>query len=84
MTPVVLKAPNGLHARPANQVVQEANKFQATVHVIKDNRNYNAKSIIALMSAGFIMGETIFIQAEGTDACEAEAALAQLIATIID
>lgn len=84
MTKITLKAENGLHARPATEVVREAMKYVSDIKLVKDNKHVNAKSMISIMSAGFIMGDELQVHAEGADAESAESAVAGLLATIVD
>ena len=76
---VTLKNETGLHARPANLFVQEAARFTSGITVIKDDKEYNAKSIMGILSMGAGKGDTILIQAEGSDAEEAVKALVKLV-----
>ncbi|NLW40024.1 MAG: HPr family phosphocarrier protein [Tissierellia bacterium] len=76
---VTLTNETGLHARPASLFVKEASKFTADITVEKDGKEYNAKSIMGVLSMGAAKGDTITIKAEGSDAEEAVEALAKLI-----
>ncbi len=76
---VVLKNATGLHARPASQFIQEANKFKSDVSVIKEGNKFNAKSIMAILSMGAGKGTKLVIEAEGEDEKEAVAALKALV-----
>lgn len=69
----------GLHARPAAEFVKAAKQFTSEITVTKGDRDANAKSSLSIMSLGAKKGEKIVIQAEGDDAEEAVAALADLI-----
>ena len=69
----------GLHARPASIFIREAIKFVSDVFVEKENKLYNAKSIMSILSMSASKGDTIVIRAEGEDAEEAVAALADLV-----
>ena len=69
----------GLHARPASQFVQKAAHHKADIHVIKDNRHINAKSIMGILSGGIAQGSKITIEAEGPDAQVAVHELVDLI-----
>lgn len=69
----------GLHARPASIFIQEAVKFVSEVFVEKDQKVFNAKSIMSILSMGASKGDTIVIRAEGEDAKEAVEALVDLV-----
>lgn len=68
----------GLHARPAAILVKTASAFKAAILVEKGERRVNAKSLLGLLSLGIRSGEGITFHAEGVDAEEALAAIAQL------
>ncbi|GFN36490.1 HPr family phosphocarrier protein [Tepidimicrobium xylanilyticum] len=76
---VTLTNETGLHARPASLFVKEASKFTSNVIVEKDGKEYNAKSIMGILSMGAAKGDTIIIKAEGSDAEEAVKALVKLV-----
>lgn len=69
----------GLHARPANQFVQAAMRFQSEISVKKDNIAVNAKGILGILTLGAGKGTEIVIQAIGVDEEEAITALTDLI-----
>ena len=74
---ITITQPEGLHARPAAQFVQLANRFQSTVKVRHDDREANGKSIMAVMSLGASAGAEVELDVQGSDA---EQALAELTA----
>lgn len=76
---VTLKNETGLHARPASLFVNVASRFISDVKVIKDGKEYNAKSILGILSMGARKGDTILIQAEGNDSEEVIDALVRLV-----
>ena len=67
----------GLHARAAAKLVTLAERFSASLNVVKDGQIISARSIMGLMMLGAGIGSEIEITAEGWDAKEAlEAAVA--------
>ncbi len=70
----------GLHARAATLLVQTAARFKATVYVRHRARTADARSLLSLLSLGAGRGSTITVHAEGEDAAQALAAIADLIA----
>ena len=74
-----LQNDTGLHARPASLFVKEAAKFTSNVKIFKEGKEYNAKSIMGILSMGAGKGDTILIQAEGDDAKDAVQALVKLV-----
>lgn len=69
----------GLQARPAAFFVQEANKFTSDIHVEKEDKRVNAKSIMGIMSLAIGQGADISIIAEGIDEKEAVDSLIALL-----
>lgn len=75
----VIKNETGLHARPAGLFIKEASKFKSDIKVIKEGKEYVAKSILGILSMGAFKGDTITIVAEGNDEEQAVKALVELI-----
>jgi phosphocarrier protein HPr len=77
----ILVIPNrrGLHARAAAKFVTLAERFGASVHVVKDGQSVPARSIMGLMMLGAGQGSTVELRAEGWDAKEALDALTALV-----
>ena len=69
----------GLHARAAAKFVTLAERFGASVEVLRDGQSVSARSIMGLMMLGAGLGSTIEMQAEGWDAREALDALGALV-----
>ena len=70
---------NGLHARPAAEIVKLAAKFQSEITVVKDDLDVNGKSIMGVMMLAAEHGSNITFRAEGDDAEQALDALATLV-----
>lgn len=70
---------NGLHARPAAEIVKIAVKFQSEVTFVRDDMEVNGKSIMGVMMLAAECGATLVLRAEGIDAEAALDALAALI-----
>ena len=77
-----VQVPNslGLHARPAMQLVDLANRFTADIEIAKAGQRVDAKSIMQVMTLAATQGTTLTLTACGNDAPKAVAALAGLIA----
>ena len=71
-----------LHARPAGRLVREAARFQAKVTVAANGKTANARSILEVLALGITGGSELTLQADGSDAAEALAALESLIAAL--
>lgn len=69
----------GLHARAAAKFVTMAERFGASVEVVRDGQSVSARSIMGLMMLGAGLHATIELQAEGWDAKEALDALSALV-----
>ncbi|MDI6732591.1 MAG: HPr family phosphocarrier protein [Planctomycetota bacterium] len=72
---------SGIHVRPAAQIAEMANKFQASIAFVKDGVEINAKSIMELLTLAAGEGTNIIIKANGPDELQAVEALESLINT---
>ncbi len=71
---------NGLHARPATQFAETANKFSSEIFVsVKDKEKVNGKSIMDLLTLGAKRGTELIVSAEGVDNEDALDALEGLV-----
>ncbi len=69
----------GLHARAASYFVQEANRYESEIFIIKDGQEVNGKSILGVLMLAAPKGAEITLRAEGDDAVAAINALGALI-----
>lgn len=69
----------GLHARAAAKFVTVAERYGASVDVLRDGQSVSARSIMGLMMLGAGQGAALEMQADGWDAKEALDALAALV-----
>lgn len=76
---VQIENKNGLHARPAAEIVKLAAKFRSDITIVKDDLDVNGKSIMGVMMLAAEHGSTITLRAEGPDADQALDALASLV-----
>jgi phosphocarrier protein HPr len=76
---VVIKNPQGLHARPAHAFVTLANQYESTIQVVKSDEVVDGKSILSILTLGASQGTKIQIQACGADAEDAVTALSGLV-----
>jgi phosphocarrier protein HPr len=70
---------NGLHARPAAEIVKVSAKFQSEITFVKDGMEVNGKSIMGVMMLAAECGSSLLVRAEGDDAAAALDALVTLI-----
>ena len=76
---VTIANKNGLHARPAAEIVKTAAKYQADITLVRDDLEVNGKSIMGVMMLAAEYGAELVLRAEGPDAEAAVGALSQLI-----
>ena len=55
----------GLHARPSARLTQLASTFKSSVHLSRNGRRVNAKSIMGVMMLAAAKGTTITLETEG-------------------
>jgi phosphocarrier protein HPr len=72
---------NGLHARPAAEIVKAASRFKSEVTIRRDDMEVNGKSIMGVMMLAAEYGTTLRLCAKGDDAQQAVDALAALVAS---
>jgi phosphocarrier protein len=72
---------NGLHARPAAEIVKAAARFKAEITIRRDDMEVNGKSIMGVMMLAAEYGCLLTVRAEGPDADQAVEALALLVAS---
>jgi len=70
---------NGLHARPAAEIVKAAAKFKSEVIIVRDDVEVNGKSIMGVMMLAAECGSSLTLRATGPDA---EAALDAIVALV--
>ena len=58
---------SGLEARPVAMLVQIASQYDSLIYVESENARVNAKSIMGMMTLGLVTGESITVEADGTD-----------------
>lgn len=69
----------GLHARAAAKFVSLASTFVSDVHLEKDGKRVNGKSIMGVMMLAASQGSTLGLQVEGEDESEAGRQLVDLV-----
>jgi phosphocarrier protein HPr len=72
---------NGLHARPAAEIVKAASRFKSEVTISRDDMEVNGKSIMGVMMLAAEYGTTLWLRANGDDAEQAVDAIAALVAS---
>ena len=69
----------GLHARASAKLTKLAGSFKSDIHLSRNNRRVNAKSIMGVMMLAAGLGCEIAIEADGEDEQPAMTALRALI-----
>jgi phosphocarrier protein HPr len=70
---------NGLHARPAAEIVKLASRYEADITLVRDDLEVNGKSIMGVMMLAAEFGSSLLLRAAGPDAEQAVSALSDLI-----
>ena len=70
----------GLHARASAKLTKLAGGFACDIHLSRNGRRVNAKSIMGVMMLAAGMGTEVELEADGPDEAEAVAAIAALVA----
>lgn len=69
----------GLHARASAKLTKLAGSFRSDIHLARNGRRVNAKSIMGVMMLAAGLGAEIEIECEGADEQQAMDALLALI-----
>ena len=70
---------NGLHARPAAEIVKLSSRFQSEITIVRDDLEVNGKSIMGVMMLAAEYGSELLLRADGSDEEDAVSAIAKLI-----
>jgi phosphocarrier protein HPr len=81
---VTIRNKLGLHARAAVKFVNLANRFGASVKIVKDGDEIDGKSILGILTLAATQGTTIRLLTAGKDEEAAMAALVELITNRFD
>jgi len=76
---IVIKNKLGLHARAAVKFVNLANRYSASVKIIKDSNEVDGKSILGILTLAASQGTPIRLVVNGRDEAQAMKALCDLI-----
>jgi phosphocarrier protein len=70
---------NGLHARPAAEIVKAAARFRSDITIVRDDLEVNGKSIMGVMMLAAEYGSLLVLRANGADEQDAVSTIATLI-----
>ena len=68
----------GLHARASAKLTQAAGKFPCAIHLSRNGKRVNAKSIMGVMMLAAGLGSVLTLRADGADEESALQALVEL------
>ena len=64
----VIKDEVGIHARPAGELVKEAQKYESRILITSNGKSAEATKLMAVMSLGVKCGQTVEVEITGSDA----------------
>ena len=73
---------SGLHTRPGNDFVKTAKQFSSEITLTKGEKTVDAKSLLKVMKANIVQGDTVSISCSGPDEEEALRALGEYLASL--
>jgi len=79
---VKITASEGLHTRPATQLVKAAKGYEADITIIANGKSVKATSLLKVQTLGVTQGTMVTIAAEGAQAEQAVNELAALLAAM--
>ncbi|MDL2229567.1 HPr family phosphocarrier protein [Treponema sp. OttesenSCG-928-L16] len=78
----VISNEHGLHTRPGNDFVKTAKQFSCAISLIKNGESVDCKSLLKIMKANIVKGDTILLRCDGEDEQEALEALDSYLSTL--
>lgn len=69
----------GLHARASAKLTKLAGAYRSDIHLSRNGRRVNAKSIMGVMMLAAGLGSEVELEADGPDEAEAVHAIAALV-----
>lgn len=63
----VITDPEGIHARPAGELVRAASVFSSAISIGRDGKEVDAKRIFGIMGLAIKQGQEIVLKADGED-----------------
>ena len=73
--------PEGIHARPAGELVKLAKSFESEISISKDGKTVSAKKIFGVMGLAVKQGQEIKLTFEGADEDTAATSLEEFLKT---
>lgn len=81
---VILTAPNGMHARPAGELVKLAKGLDGKVTLATAVKTVSATSMLGVLSLGLKSGAEITVMADGGNEAANLSAVVEFIKNIVD
>ena len=81
---IILTAPNGMHARPAGELVKLAKSLDGKVTLATAVKSVSATSMLGVLSLALKSGAEITVTADGGDEAANLRAVVDFIANIVD
>ena len=75
----VVTDPEGIHARPAGELVKAAKQFTSTIKLAKDGKSGDCKKIFGIMGLGAKKGDTVEFTFSGEDEEQAYTAISDFM-----
>lgn len=63
----VITDPEGIHARPAGELVKAAKEFKCSIKLAKDGKSGDCKKIFGIMGLGVKKGDEVTLTFDGAD-----------------
>ena len=82
MRTLIIKTKTGIHARPASVICNKAQSFACEIYLVKNGREFNAKSIMNILSMAIQCDDLIGIMANGVNSEVAVNEIYELISGI--
>jgi phosphocarrier protein HPr len=79
----IIKAPEGIHARPATALIRLTRKFKSSVSLKKGDNLVRLNSMLNILAIGAKGGESITVIIEGEDEMDAAAAIDDFFSKIL-
>ncbi len=76
---VTVSIPEGLTARTATALIEQANAFSCSIIIAYHERRVNCKSLLGVLSLGLTRGTSVVLSADGADEEAAVDALAAMM-----
>ncbi len=76
---VKIKNPDGLHLKPANELVKVAQRFKSKIYISKDGKKVEGKSLLSVLALAAGKNHELEFIVDGIDENDALDALVNLI-----